>query len=115
LIAAGLNAAGEVVSAGAGAARRAAGGVATPVRHPHAAAEALSRARALVEVLIKDEVVAAPHTSLNEPIGTRRSLAVLSVPLDELKEIKRRLGGSVNDVVLAATTGGLRELLRSRG
>jgi WS/DGAT/MGAT family acyltransferase len=66
-------------------------------------------------VLIKDEVVAAPHTSLNEPIGTRRSLAVLSVPLDELKEIKRRLGGSVNDVVLAATAGGLRELLRSRG
>jgi WS/DGAT/MGAT family acyltransferase len=115
LIATGLNVAGGVVSAGAEAARRAAGGIAAPVREPHLAAEALSRARALVEVLIKDEVIAAPHTSLNEPIGTRRALAVLNVPLDELKQIKRRLGGSVNDVVLAATAGGLRELLRSRG
>ncbi len=115
LVAAGLNAAGEVVGAGANAARRAASGIAAPVREPHRAAEALSRARALAEVLIKDEVIAAPHTSLNEPIGTRRSLAVLSVPLDEMKEIKRRLGGSVNDVVLASTAGGLRELLRSRG
>jgi hypothetical protein len=115
LIAAGLNAAGGAASAGAGAARRAAGGIAAPVRDPHVAGEALSRARALAEVLIKDEVVAAPHTSLNEQIGTRRSLAVLSVSLDELKEIKRRLGGSVNDVVLAATAGGLRELLLRRG
>ena len=33
-----------------------------PLRGPHHAAEALSRARALVEVLVKDELIAAPRT-----------------------------------------------------
>jgi diacylglycerol O-acyltransferase / wax synthase len=115
LAASGLGAVSEVAGAGAGAIRLAAGGITAPLRGPHRVAEAFSRARALAEVLVKDELVAAPHTSLNEPIGTRRSLAVLTVPLDELKEIRRALGGSVNDVVLAAAAGGLRELLRSRG
>jgi WS/DGAT/MGAT family acyltransferase len=69
----------------------------------------------MVEVLVKDELIAAPPSSLNEPIGAHRDLAVLTVPLADLKEIKQSLGGSVNDVVLAATAGGLRALLRSRG
>jgi diacylglycerol O-acyltransferase len=115
LTSSGLHAAGDVLHAGAGAIRLAIGGIEAPLRGPHAAAEALSRARALAEVLLKDELIAAPRTSLNEPIGTRRSLAVFAVSLDQLKEIKRSLGGTVNDVVLAATAGGLRELLQSRG
>ena len=64
---------------------------------------------------MKDEVVAAPPSSINVPIGTGRRLAVISTPLARLKEIKRALGGTVNDVVLAATAGGLRALLDSRG
>jgi WS/DGAT/MGAT family acyltransferase len=115
MTASGLNAAGAVLQASGNAIRIAASGVAAPLRGPHRAAEALSRARALVEVLVKDELIAAPSSSLNEPIGTHRSLAVLTAPLDDLKVIKRSLGGSVNDVVLAATAGGLRDLLRSRG
>jgi WS/DGAT/MGAT family acyltransferase len=115
LAASGLNTAGDVLQAGGSAVRLAASGIAGPLRHPHQAAEALSRARALAEVLVKDELIAAPSSSLNDPIGAHRGLAVMSVPLGELKEIKQSLGGSVNDVVLAATAGGLRELLRSRG
>jgi WS/DGAT/MGAT family acyltransferase len=42
-------------------------------------------------------------------------MAVAWVPLDELKEIKRALGGTVNDVVLAIAAGGLRRLLLARG
>jgi diacylglycerol O-acyltransferase len=115
LAASGLSAASDVAAAAAGAVRLAAGGITAPLRGPQQVAEAFSRARALAEVLVKDELVAAPHTSLNEPIGTRRRLAVLTVPLDQLKEIRKALGGSVNDVVLAAAAGGLRELLRGRG
>ena len=37
------------------------------------------------------------------------------MPLEDLKEIKRALGGTVNDVILAASAGGLRRLLQSRG
>jgi diacylglycerol O-acyltransferase / wax synthase len=68
----------------------------------------------MVELLVRDEVVSAPHTSLNRPIGTRRRLAVVEVPLADLKEVKRSLGGTVNDVVLAVATSGLRQLLLGR-
>jgi WS/DGAT/MGAT family acyltransferase len=82
--------------------------------HPSRAREALRRSRALVGVLVQDELVAAPPTSLNEPIGAARSLAVIEVSLADLKQVRRSMGGTVNDVVLAATAGGLRRLLQHR-
>jgi WS/DGAT/MGAT family acyltransferase len=80
--------------------------------HPR---EALERSRSLAELIVRDELIAAPHTSLNVPIGSTRRFAVVNRPLAELKTIRRRLGGSINDVVLAACTTGLRRLLLSRG
>jgi WS/DGAT/MGAT family acyltransferase len=82
------------------------------VLHPR---EALRNARSALEVIVREELRAAPHTSLNEPIGTRRRFEVVSVPLDQLKEIRSSLGGTVNDVVLTVTASGLRALLESRG
>ncbi len=37
------------------------------------------------------------------------------MPLADLKQVKRELGGTVNDVVLAATAGGLRRFFEHRG
>jgi diacylglycerol O-acyltransferase / wax synthase len=108
----------QVVELGVSAARglmRLAGAGAGAVAHPERAREALRRAGAMVELLARDEVIAAPRTSLNQPIGPRRRLAVTAVPLDDLKAIKRSLGGTVNDVVLASAAGGLRRLLAERG
>jgi len=85
------------------------------VRHPRRAAEALDAARALIELLVRDELVAAPKTSLNVPLSEHRRLAVAEVSLEELKAIKRALGGTVNDVLLAMVTAGLRDLLIGRG
>ena len=62
------------------------------VRHPRRAAEALDSARALVELLMRDELVAAPKTSLNVPLSEHRRLAVTEVPLEEIKAIKRAPG-----------------------
>ena len=84
-------------------------------RHPERAGEVLKRSRALADVIVQDELAAAPRTSLNVPIGGKRRLAVAWVPLDQLKEIKRSMGGTVNDVVLAIAAGGLRRLLIERG
>ena len=81
------------------------------VLHPR---EALSSARATVELLVRDELNAAPATSLNEPIGTRRRFEAVRVPLADIREIKHALGGTVNDVALAITASGLRELLLAR-
>jgi diacylglycerol O-acyltransferase / wax synthase len=83
--------------------------------HPHKAIEMLERSRATVELLLRDEVVRAPRSSLNCDMGATRSFGVVRVPLADVKEIKVRLGGTVNDVALAAVTGGLRRLLISRG
>ncbi|HEX8754046.1 MAG TPA: wax ester/triacylglycerol synthase family O-acyltransferase [Solirubrobacterales bacterium] len=85
------------------------------VTHPRRLGAVLSRSRAVAELLVRDEMLGAPHTSLNEPIGASRRLGAVDVPLDRLKEIKNALGGHVNDVVLAAVAGGLRELLEHRG
>jgi WS/DGAT/MGAT family acyltransferase len=82
------------------------------VLHPRAA---VRNARSAVDLIVREELRSAPHTSLNEPIGTRRRFEVVSVPLAELKEIRRSLGGTVNDVVLTVTASGLRALLESRG
>jgi WS/DGAT/MGAT family acyltransferase len=53
--------------------------------------------------------------SLNGPIGTHRRWAWIKGSLAEVREIRRTLGGTVNDVVLCAVTRGFRELLANRG
>jgi diacylglycerol O-acyltransferase / wax synthase len=58
---------------------------------------------------------AAPPSSLNQPIGPHRRFETVLADLDEVKRIKNHLGGTVNDVVLAAVSGGLRRLLKGRG
>lgn len=57
----------------------------------------------------------APRTSLNVPIGPARVFALVRGRLDEHRSVGQRHGATVNDVLLAAVTGGLRELLRTRG
>jgi diacylglycerol O-acyltransferase / wax synthase len=74
----------------------------------------LDRPRRVAELIVRDELRSAPRTSLNVPIGRTRRYAVVRAPLEELKAIADNLGGSITDVVLAAATSGLRELLLSR-
>jgi WS/DGAT/MGAT family acyltransferase len=57
----------------------------------------------------------APRTSLNHPVGVDRRLAIIRGSLDLAKQIAHEQHAKVNDVVLAAVAGGLRELLASRG
>jgi diacylglycerol O-acyltransferase / wax synthase len=84
-------------------------------RHPRHLAELFERAGLLAEFLARDELIPAARTSLNVPIGANRRLSYVPVPLDAVKAIKRLLGGSVNDVVLAVAAGGLRYLFEARG
>ena len=57
----------------------------------------------------------ATGSSLSGPIGKERRFTWVQAPLDDVKLIKRELGGTVNDVVLAAISGGFRALLLARG
>jgi WS/DGAT/MGAT family acyltransferase len=82
------------------------------IAHPRVAGE---RMRGVAGILVRDELIGAPATSLNVPIGGSRRFAVARAGLDDLKAIKRELGGTLNDAVLAAATGALRSFLDSRG
>jgi len=78
---------------------------------------ALERAQEFVQsmstMVTRDAI--APRTSINARTGRHRQLAVVRVPLAEVKEIRRGLGGTVNDVVLTGVSGGLRRLFIHRG
>jgi diacylglycerol O-acyltransferase / wax synthase len=57
----------------------------------------------------------APRTSLNRPIGAERQLAIVRSRVEVAKRVAHAHNAKVNDVVLAAVAGGLRQLLSSRG
>jgi diacylglycerol O-acyltransferase len=89
--------------------RRAVRGLAHPSRPLRGAQRALPAWR---EFLAEER---APHTSLNRPIGAERRLAIVRSRLEIANEIAHKHRAKVNDVVLAAVAGGLRQLLASRG
>jgi WS/DGAT/MGAT family acyltransferase len=64
------------------------------------------------EILAKGQ---APEGPFNERIGPNRRFAMAEVPVSDAKAVKNELGGTVNDVVLAAVAGSLRKLLEHRG
>jgi WS/DGAT/MGAT family acyltransferase len=58
---------------------------------------------------------AAPASPFNAQIGPYRRFTWVRTELDDLKRIKNQVGGTVNDVVLAAVAGALGRFLRARG
>lgn len=57
-----------------------------------------------------------PETVLRGELGeTKRAAWSMGVPLEEVKIIRRSLGGTLNDVLLAVVTGALRRYLQSHG
>ena len=83
------------------------------LRHPPATyRETVGTLRALQKLM--GAVPPAPRSSLSGPIGKQRRYAWVRVPLDDIRTIKRELGGTVNDAVLAVISFGFRTLLLSR-
>jgi WS/DGAT/MGAT family acyltransferase len=79
---------------------------------------ALAELQATVDAVVhlgRQLLAGAPRTPLNGPLGLARGLAWHTVSLNQVKAAKDRLGGSVNDIVLAALSGALRRVLIDRG
>lgn len=53
-------------------------------------------------------------TPLNKPIGPHRRFDWLAMDLNEVKNVRKRLGGSLNDVVLTTVTGAVQRFLEGR-
>lgn len=89
--------------------------VASTVRRLAATVRYRRRMDAKVPLPVKD----APRTSFNGPLTPRRSFATVSVPLADLKRVRTVHadieGLTLNDVVLAVTSGALRRWLDLHG
>ena len=93
----------------------AAGSALRALRDP---AAALGRTRDLLEGLgqsLGAALVPAADTPLNRPIGPHRRFDWVGFDIEAVKRTKRRLGGTVNDVVLATVAGALSRFLEQRG
>ena len=64
---------------------------------------------------LRDVIRPTPPSSLNGPVGPHRRWGWARTRLSDVKTVRSALGGTVNDVVLVAITGGFRDLLISRG
>jgi WS/DGAT/MGAT family acyltransferase len=61
------------------------------------------------------QLLYAPDNALDGTVGPHRVWAHSSVTIADVKRIRTSLGGTLNDVVLAAVTKGYRDLLVERG
>jgi diacylglycerol O-acyltransferase len=77
----------------------------------HARHQTLERLRATGRLMAGSLSGASP-TPLNQPVGPYRRFDWMTLDLDEIREVRTRLGGTVNDVVLATTAGAVRRFLK---
>jgi len=54
-------------------------------------------------------------TPFNKPIHPRRDFAWVELPMDETRQVRKALGGTVNDLVLTVLAGGLGRYMRRHG
>jgi len=73
-----------------------------------------ARLRALRDML-RSGMHRVSDTPLNQHVGPHRRFDWLTMGLAEIKGVKNRLGGTVNDVVLATVAGAVRTFLQRRG
>jgi WS/DGAT/MGAT family acyltransferase len=76
----------------------------------HAVIDVASMSQALRSALTR-----ASPTPFNAPIGPHRRFDWTAMDLGEIKAIRRRCGGTLNDVVLAIVAGATRTFLQRRG
>ena len=85
------------------------------VEHPRSTAKQVSEAAEALGQVGWNFAKPAPKLPLNVEIGSHRRFEWVRSDLAQFKRIKNALGGTVNDVVLAAVAGALRRWLQKRG
>src|SRR5262245_45658244 len=96
-------------------ARRRAQLVADHVRRPGRALAEVGEVADAVGQLARIMIEPTPRTPWNGHVSTLRHIGWTTLSLNEVKAIKNRLGGTVNDVVLTVITSALRAYLEGHG
>ncbi len=71
----------------------------------------IDRVRSTTQALRSGWLTPTSRTPLNEKIGPNRRFAWLDTPLADLKSIREKTGASINDIVLAISSGAVRSFL----
>jgi diacylglycerol O-acyltransferase / wax synthase len=90
-------------------------GVRSTLRGPRHVAARIGRALGGVGAVARLATDTAPASPLNVRIGPHRRFTWVRGDLEQFKAVKNALGGTVNDVVLAAVAGALGRYLREHG
>jgi len=94
---------------------RLAGSALGALRGPAAARAAVTRLRDAAHSAVQLAANDVPRMPWNEAIGSARRLEFTRLPMDGVREIRARRGGTVNDVVLSVLAGGLHHYLVASG
>ncbi len=94
----------EVVRAGLGA-----------VPHPGESFDAMRTSVDALREFLTPGLSGGSHTPLNPDIGPHRRFDWLRMDMEAVKEVGKKLGGTLNDVVLAVVAGAVRRFLDGRG
>lgn len=99
-----------------------AGAVGDTLTHPSAIAARVNEGLRAARTSVGDVAAAVRHAvrpieelPLVARVGQQRRFATLDLRFDDLREVRRARGGTINDVALAVIGGGLRAWLLARG
>jgi WS/DGAT/MGAT family acyltransferase len=84
------------------------------LRHPRRAAANLADGALAVWQALDAGLHVPSSMPFNQPIGTHRRVDWCTLDLAALKDVKKRLDGTVNDVLLTVATGAMRHFLGKR-
>jgi WS/DGAT/MGAT family acyltransferase len=84
-------------------------------QRPRSSADAVVHAASGFAESLSATLSPASETPFNVPIGPHRRFDWTRFDLGVVREIKQKLGGTVNDVVLSCVAGAARSYLKSRG
>lgn len=84
------------------------------LREPLTVVGEVSDGMAALGETIRNSMAAASDSPFNQPLGPHRRFDWTSVSFADIKRIRQRLGGAVNDVVLATVAGAVRGFLEQR-
>jgi len=94
---------------------RAIGGAARAIGRPRESFDAASHAVTGFAETLASSLTPASETPFNVEIGPHRRFDWTRFDLDVVREVKRKLGGTINDVVLACVAGAARWYLGEHG
>ncbi len=90
-------------------------GLPSALAHPRQTYESLRESSLGVGETVAAGFTATTNTPLNVDIGPYRRFDWAAMEISDIKEIRKRLGGTLNDVVLCTVAGGVGRFLRRRG